>query len=58
MVFFPGNPSYRMEAGPKAEMVLLISLLLYAVGGMGFRVRLQHLLGNFDVVPAELRRLL
>jgi len=53
-VVFPGNPAYRMEAGSKAEMVLLISLmlfslLLYPVSGMGFRTGLQHLLGNFEM---------
>jgi len=53
-VVFPGNPAYRIEAGSKAEMILLVSLLLfslmlYPVSGMGFRTGLQHLLGNFDM---------
>jgi len=53
-VVFPGNPAYRIETGSKAEMVLLsslvlFSLLLYPVSGMGFRVGLQHLLGNFEM---------
>lgn len=53
-VVFPGSPAYRMETGSKAEMVLLISLvlfslLLYPVSGMGFRTGLQHLLGNFEM---------
>jgi len=51
---FPGNKNYRMETGSKAEMVLLtallvISALLYPVSGSGFRVELQHLLGNFNM---------
>ena len=51
---FPGNRKFRMETGSKAEMVLLtsfvaISALLYPVSGSGFRVGLQHLLGNFEM---------
>lgn len=51
---FPGNKRYRMETGSKAEMVLftaliVFTLLLYPVSGMGFRVGLQHLLGNFEM---------
>jgi inner membrane protein len=51
---FPGNRNYRMETGSKAEMVLMTSflalcLLLYPVSGLGFRVGLQQLLGNFDM---------
>jgi inner membrane protein len=53
-VVFPGNRRYRIEAGSKAEMILftvliLFTLMLYPVSGMGFRVGLQHLLGNFDM---------
>ena len=53
-VVLPGNRAFRMEVGSKAEMVLLIalvliSLLLYPVSGMGFRTGLQHLLGNFEM---------
>jgi len=53
-VVFPGNKNYRMTTGSKAEMVFLISLLLfslmlYPVSGMGFRTGLQHLLGNFEM---------
>ncbi len=53
-VVFPGNPSHRMEVGSKAERVLLIalvlfSLLLYPVSGLGLRTGLQHLLGNFEM---------
>ncbi|MCB0066636.1 MAG: metal-dependent hydrolase [Caldilineaceae bacterium] len=51
---FPGNRNYRMETGSKAEMVLMTAmlaacLLLYPVSGLGFRVGLQQLLGNFDM---------
>jgi len=51
---FPGNRNYRLETGSKAEMVLLtaflaIAALLYPVSGSGFRVGLQHLLGNFEM---------
>ncbi len=51
---FPGNRKFRMATGSKAEMVLLtsfvaISALLYPVSGSGFRVGLQHLLGNFEM---------
>ncbi len=51
---FPGNKRYRMETGSKAEMVLftaliVFTLMLYPVSGMGFRVGLQHLLGNFQM---------
>jgi inner membrane protein len=51
---FPGNKRYRLETGSKAEMILftslvLFTLVLYPVSGMGFRVGLQHLLGNFDM---------
>ncbi|MES9902824.1 MAG: metal-dependent hydrolase [Sedimenticola sp.] len=53
-VVFPGNRRYRLETGSKAEMVLLTSFLafsalLYPVAGSGFRVGLQHLLGNFEM---------
>ncbi len=51
---FPGNRNHRIEVGSKAEMILMASLvvvclLLYPVSGVGFRVGLQHLLGNFDM---------
>jgi inner membrane protein len=51
---FPANRRYRLEAGSKAEMVLFTALLafslaLYPVSGVGFRVGLQHLLGNFEM---------
>jgi len=44
-VVFPGNRAYRMETGSKAEMVFLIflllfSLALYPVSGMGLRTGL------------------
>lgn len=53
-VVMPGNRKYRLETGGKPEMVLLtamvvFALMLYPVSGMGFRVGLQHLLGNFDM---------
>jgi inner membrane protein len=53
-VVMPGNRNWRMEVGSKAEMVLLISLVvaslaLYPVSGLGFRAGLQHLLGNFEM---------
>jgi len=51
---FPGNKKYRMATGSKAEMVLFtaflaFSALLYPVSGSGFRVGLQHMLGNFQM---------
>ncbi|MEA3274531.1 MAG: metal-dependent hydrolase [Pseudomonadota bacterium] len=57
-VVMPGNRKYRIEAGSKAEMVLLaflllFSLALYPVSGLGFRTGLQHLLGNFDMARDE-----
>ena len=50
----PGNRRYRMEVGSKAETILLVcligfALLLYPVSGQGFRTGLAHLLGNFDM---------
>lgn len=53
-VVFPGNPSYRLTAGSKAEMVLFVCLigfaaLFYPISGTGIRAGLQHLLGNFDM---------
>jgi inner membrane protein len=53
-VVMPGNRSWRMEVGSKAEMVLLTSLVvaclaLYPVSGLGFRAGLQQLLGNFEM---------
>jgi inner membrane protein len=53
-VVLPGNRNWRMEVGSKAEMVLLIalvvaSLALYPVSGLGFRGGLQRLLGNFEM---------
>ncbi|ADC64110.1 metal-dependent hydrolase [Allochromatium vinosum] len=54
----PGNRRYRMEVGSKAEMILLVcligfALLLYPVSGQGFRTGLAHLLGNFDMAQEE-----
>ena len=54
----PGNKNYRIEAGSKAEMVLLVSLLaiallLYPVSGIGFRHRLANLLGSFKMAQEQ-----
>jgi inner membrane protein len=54
----PGNKNYRMEAGSKAEMVLLVSLLaiallLYPVSGIGFRHGLANLLGSFKMAQEQ-----
>jgi inner membrane protein len=48
------TPAFATESDSKAEMVLMtwllaVCLLLYPVSGLGFRVGLQQLLGNFDM---------
>ena len=53
-VVMPGRREWRMEVGSKAEMMLLTclvvaSLALYPVSGLGFCAGLQQLLGNFDM---------
>ena len=59
-VVMPGRPTYRMEVGSKAEMVLLSSFIvaavaLYPISQMGLRGGLHQLLKNFDMAFDEYR---
>ena len=56
-VVMPANPTFRLEVGSKAEMVLLFALVafalaLYPISGMGFRTGLQRLLGSFEMAQS------
>jgi inner membrane protein len=55
-VVMPGKIRYRLEVGSKAEMIVLCSMIVLAVGlypmsDLGLRGGLHQLLRNFDIAP-------
>lgn len=60
-VVSPASRDWRIEVGSKAEMILLIGLLVFTAGiyplsNLGFRGSLQLLVANFDIARDQFLR--